>query len=287
MGWTFNNLGEGDCSGTPLALKLSAEFNEFNGVRPLTPSDLYSPRDNADLTHTAFGKAVEIPSEFVAPTTSARSKQKPTSSSTRIYRKRATGPTTSSSAKTHPASDLSTSTPRSTGCNNSKSPNRRTRKPHNKTERPKAEPVDFVYDINVRRKLREQLDAERRRLLQEATARETELRAENKWVFDKRDTSPPRRKQAWQPSPSPSKTVSTPSGSGSSSRASSRLRARASSAPSQRSASSSTSTCHKYSASVSSPRRPHVDAMEDVEASIREFERRLQTQRSLHVESSN
>lgn len=45
-------------------------------------------------------------------------------------------------------------------------------------------PVDFVYDINVRRKLREAIDLERRMLLSETKAKEERLRASNHWIFD-------------------------------------------------------------------------------------------------------
>ncbi|KAG1698052.1 hypothetical protein DVH05_015535 [Phytophthora capsici] len=122
-----------------------------------------------------------------------------------------------------------------------------------KAKNPAAEPVDFVYDIKTRRKLRDQLDAERRRVLLEAKAREAKLRAESKWVFDKRDKSPPRRKQAWQ---SNSQTVNF-SANGC-----------------KRATSATRSKCSSRSSASSS-------CLSDVEMPIREFECRLQSQWNL------
>ncbi|KAE9330212.1 hypothetical protein PR003_g15370 [Phytophthora rubi] len=276
MGWTFKDLDGGD------------------------DRDISGPEDKADLTQTAFGTTVEIPNDFVAPASSTSNKdkarQKATSSNTRIYRKRATRPTASSSAKTHPGDgNLGACSAKS----RAKSPKRRTKRSSSKSDKSKEEPVDFVYDINVRRKLREQLDAERRRVLHEATARETRLRAQNKWVFDKREKSPPRRKQAWQSSSSPRKKSPTldtahlhvKSGAphhskrtaSTSSQSSSTLRAASSSA-----SSASFSTCHWSIPSASqrhhSTHRP-TDDTDDVEISIRDFERRLQTHWGIHGDS--
>ncbi|KAJ8561594.1 hypothetical protein ON010_g8086 [Phytophthora cinnamomi] len=162
MGWAFKGLDGGD--------------NRGMACLSITGRNLDSPQNDSDLSHTAFGATGDIPSDFVAPTTAtskSKLRQKTTSNKPRIYRKRATRPTASSSAKTHPGDGNQSS------CSSLKSPLRRPKKPSGKSEKPNAEPVDFVYDINVRRKLREQLDAERMRVLHEATAREARLRAEN------------------------------------------------------------------------------------------------------------
>ncbi|KAG6620736.1 uncharacterized protein IUM83_11675 [Phytophthora cinnamomi] len=278
MGWAFKGLDGGD------------------------NRDLDSPQNDSDLSHTAFGATGDIPSDFVAPTTAtskSKLRQKTTSNKPRIYRKRATRPTASSSAKTHPGDGNQSS------CSSLKSPLRRPKKPSGKSEKPNAEPVDFVYDINVRRKLREQLDAERMRVLHEATAREARLRAENKWVFDKRDTSPPRRKQAWQSSSSPRKKPPTASLHAAKSStphpcphsqhtaSSSSFSGQRCSAPSRRAASSSassssSSTCSSYSTPAShrhrSAPRPAPNDLDDVETAIRDFERRLETHWSLSLD---
>lgn len=58
-----------------------------------------------------------------------------------------------------------------------------------------SKPVDFVYDVNVRRKLRDEIDNERAKVLHDAAVKEARLRAAHKWVYDKADQSD--RKQAW------------------------------------------------------------------------------------------
>ncbi|KAL3661629.1 hypothetical protein V7S43_013388 [Phytophthora oleae] len=209
--------------------------------------ELGAPRDEEDLSRTGFGDAVEIPDDFIAPSRTI-TRQKPSKSSY-IHRKRASGHT-SSTSKTHSGDSWSLSDQSSL----------QHKKRLYKANKPAAEPVDFVYDINMRRKLREQLDAERRNVLLEAKAREAKLRSESKWVFDKRDNSPPRRKQAWQTNCPVKKTVNLSSSE-------SKARVRATSAPSKRSSrSSSSSTCPS-----------------DVKMSIREFECRLQSQWNLGI----
>ncbi|KAG3191501.1 hypothetical protein PC128_g10912 [Phytophthora cactorum] len=249
MGWTFRNLD--DRGGTGLY-------------------------DEIDISRTAFGNIVEIPNDFVAPTITAsksRTRHESSSNFSRIHRKRAAGPASSSSARIHPGDGQSSCDPQPP-----LQSRRRGHKASTKPAKPQTEPVDFVYDINVRRKLREQLDADRRNNLLKAKAREAALRAENKWVFDKRDKSPPRWKPAWQPS-SPSKRAPIHNSS------SSKTRLRAGSAPNKRPSSSSSSrsssTCHSQR---HRSRAPSTDGTDDVEISIQDFERRLQTQWSLHVD---
>ncbi len=72
-------------------------------------------------------------------------------------------------------------------------------------------PVDFVYDIDVRKEIRAALDHERAKLLRLTKEREQALREPNLWLFDRRDldtvngvpTSPPKKilspkqKQCW------------------------------------------------------------------------------------------
>ncbi|KAG6962299.1 hypothetical protein JG688_00008655 [Phytophthora aleatoria] len=249
MGWTFRNLD--DRGGTGLY-------------------------DEIDISRTAFGNIVEIPNDFVAPTITAsksRTRHESSSNFSRIHCKRAAGPASSSSARIHPGDGQSSCDPQ---------PPLQSRrwghKASTKPAKPQTEPVDFVYDINVRRKLREQLDADRRNNLLKAKAQEAALRAENKWVFDKRDKSPPRRKPAWQPS-SPSKRAPIHNSS------SSKTRLRAGSAPNKRPSSSSSSrSSSTYHSQRHRSRAPSTDGTDDVEISIQDFERRLQTQWSLHVD---
>ncbi|KAG7377599.1 hypothetical protein PHYPSEUDO_011415, partial [Phytophthora pseudosyringae] len=184
--------------------------------------------DGADLDN-----ATETPTDFVPPTvcaSKARTRHKATSTPSRTYRKRATGPPASSSAETHP------------GDGRPPSEQQQHKRPSSRKQpKPTADPIDFVYDINVRRRLREQVDAERSRILQEATAREAKLRAQSRWVFDKRQASPPpRRKQAWQAS------------------------TRSNSSPSSKAADPEKDSRAALAADT-----------DDVELSIREFERRL------------
>ncbi|ETI49243.1 hypothetical protein F443_06843 [Phytophthora nicotianae P1569] len=249
MGWTFRNLDDREDTG------------------------LYTPSDEKDTCRTAFGNVVEIPSDFVAPDIAAsktRTRHKSTSKPSQFYRKRATGLTPSSSAKTYPVDDQFV-------CD--QQPPLQSKKRGHKTSSKPAKlqtmPVDYVYDINVRRKLREQVDADRRNNLLKAKAREAALRAENKWVFDKRDKSPPRRQQAWLSS-SPGKQIPIKSIS-----SSTRTESASSKRPSSSCSSRSTSTCHSQRHRT---RVPYTDDTDDVEISIQDFERRLQTQWSLHVE---
>lgn len=242
MGWTFRNLDDGGPSTSPSAKQERISYDPSHlGVYP-------SSAEN-DASRTAFGNVVKIPNDFVPPaiTTSNRRKHPNLSTNpTRAYCIRATRRNaSSSSANIHPVD-----------CQSS----RNQPPPLQFSRRAKAhtEPVDYVYDINVRRRLREQVDADRRNNLLKAKAREATLRAENKWVFDKRDRTPPRRKRAWQRS-GPIPQVSTRNSS--SSRAGS--------------ASNLSSTCHSQR---HRSRVPFRDDTDDVEMSIQDFERRLQTQ---------
>ncbi|OQR97746.1 hypothetical protein ACHHYP_10106 [Achlya hypogyna] len=54
-------------------------------------------------------------------------------------------------------------------------------------------PVDFVYDVDVRKELRAALDEERKGLLQQAQARERALRDANLWLYDRRQPHSPRK----------------------------------------------------------------------------------------------
>ncbi|OQS00579.1 hypothetical protein THRCLA_21675 [Thraustotheca clavata] len=47
-------------------------------------------------------------------------------------------------------------------------------------------PVDFVYDLDTRKQLREALDKERMELIQQTKEREKTLRVANLWLFDRR-----------------------------------------------------------------------------------------------------
>lgn len=164
-------------------------FRELNGKAScnVDPETLASKQ--RDLVRTAFDEQVDMPLEFVSPRSGAtvsRKKSKPKTcvdqrQTTRIYSKHDTGPTsTRATAQSH-------SSPR--------------KKPG---EWPAAavrsnEPVDYVYDVNVRRKLRDQIDHERVSVRQEVKAKQTQLKAANMWLNE-----PPQpledqcvRKQAW------------------------------------------------------------------------------------------
>jgi hypothetical protein len=54
--------------------------------------------------------------------------------------------------------------------------------------------VDFVYDLSVRRALRERMDAERLETLGRANAKEAQLKADHQWINDTNS-----RKQPWSP----------------------------------------------------------------------------------------
>lgn len=173
-------------------------FRQLNGKAShnLDPETLATKQ--RDLVRTAFDEQVDLPPEFVSPrsaATASRKKSKTKSccveTTTRIYSKHDTGPTTTR-ATAQGASSV--------------------RKNHG--ERPAIrsnEPVDFVYDVNVRRKLREQIDHERASVRQEVKAKQTQMKAANLWLNE-----PPQaledhcvRKQAWAQSSSKKHTTKT------------------------------------------------------------------------------
>lgn len=77
-----------------------------------------------------------------------------------------------------------------------------------------AEPVDFVYDMRTRRRLREEIDNERKQLREDTMARESQLRVQNKWVAadsDKSHTNQlPRPREAWTSEPSAAAPTAAP-----------------------------------------------------------------------------
>nr|CCA17615.1 AlNc14C37G3274 [Albugo laibachii Nc14] len=142
----------------------SKELNDFEYARGWAFRDLRKAGRREDdieealvaekrleWTRTAFGKMVRISDDFVAPVSKAQC-------SSRVRK-----------ARLH-VNKVPTPAP-----------------PSRKMEN--AMPVDFVYDINVRRKLREAIDSERRMLLIETKAKEERLRASNQWVYDATDNS--------------------------------------------------------------------------------------------------
>lgn len=155
---------------------------------------------------TAFGSPVDIPSEFVAPISTAsastttdpksakhKPKKKATAAPSSVYSKRPTGPTAASAGRSSAAGSSShnkevsangTFSTMMKGVNNSTAPNARDRSP-----------VDFEYDLEVRRRLREEIDSERAKMLHDAAEKEAQLRAANKWVCEKGAAGD--RKQAW------------------------------------------------------------------------------------------
>lgn len=146
---------------------------------------------------------MDIPDEFVAPARSSRStktrskhhahseKSHGPSAPSRVYSKRATGTTVSSD---------NTGSKRVVGSSGAM-PSIKTR--HATSASPPApapEPVDFVYDVRMRSRLREGIDRKRSEVREAALAREVQLRAEHKWVADSSDSDKlaraPRR-EAW------------------------------------------------------------------------------------------
>lgn len=179
-----------------------------------------------------------------------------------VYRKRATGATTSSAAKatsSAAASSGSSSHKKPPGAGGSaQSSTKKKNSPHDASlPRKDSEPVDFVYDINVRRKLREEIDSKRIKILHDTTLKEAELRAANKWVYDKTDR--PERKQAWycsdqQHGPREDNDAKSVSNS----RTGVKSAGRASSAASSRSSSSSSAHSKSSSKPVKSSIAPNV-----------------------------
>ena len=166
MGWAFRDL--------------SLHDDDDELLHPTRQSDEELDRE---LTHTALDERVKIPREFVAPhsssnnaTASKKPKKKTTTATpmahSTVYSKHA-------SSKRAP-----TQLKKPTRRNRSRSPDR--------LEDPAD--VDFVYDLNTRRALRERMDAERIHTLHKAVEKETQLRADHKWISD----GTPPRKQAWQ-----------------------------------------------------------------------------------------
>jgi hypothetical protein len=145
---------------------------------------------------------VDIPDEFVAPSRSSRSAKTrskhqghadKTSVPSRVYSKRPTGPTGSSSSND--------STKRPTGTSGTRAS---TKTSHSTTPAPALQPVDFIYDVRIRSKLREEIDRERATVREAVLARETQLRTEHKWVSDGPGADKPSRREAWASDPSTS-----------------------------------------------------------------------------------
>lgn len=173
-----------------------------------------------------------------------------------IYCKRATGATASSAARSAASSSSSHKNKR-LGSAQASIKKKNSPQDASLPPRKESEPVDFVYDIDVRRRLREEIDSERAKIRYDATLKEAELRAANKWVYDKTDR--PGRKQAWhcsdrQHEPREAKaaeSVSNPC-------AEAKSIARASSAASSRSSSSSAHSRASSKPSVKSSIAPNI-----------------------------
>ncbi|CEG36000.1 uncharacterized protein PHALS_00322 [Plasmopara halstedii] len=127
-----------------------------------------------DFSRSAFGNIAKIPDDFVAPTNSS-SMTRGQKSLFPSNRKR-TGKF---------IADSNTEAQRIVESERIQQPPISSKKTRLRKIKLKSEPVDFVYDINVRRKLREQLDADRREVLHKANAREAMLRSKKMWIFDK------------------------------------------------------------------------------------------------------
>ncbi|KAJ0404050.1 hypothetical protein P43SY_004305 [Pythium insidiosum] len=191
MGWSFRDYH---------SREESAEDDELDAE--------YLAAKHQEHTRTAFDTPVRIPDDFVAPSLSlspqpspchGKGKKKKSLVHSRAYSKRATGQTASSAAKhaarsrRHEPSDRSPPASASAG-----------RKTVGLTsqERPSTSPVTGHATTSKRNpvasnsELRALMDAERRELQRRTASREAELRAANRWVFDKRDASQP-RKVAW------------------------------------------------------------------------------------------
>ncbi|KDO23591.1 hypothetical protein SPRG_10786 [Saprolegnia parasitica CBS 223.65] len=110
-----------------------------------------------DATKSAFGAMVAIDPAFVPPQTTRTKKEKTLSRA-------------SSSQSRDPA--------------------RTTYRPQS-AARARAAPVDFVYDMDTRKELRQALDKERKELLQQAQERERKLRDANLWLHDRRNEQGP------------------------------------------------------------------------------------------------
>lgn len=168
-----------------------------------------------ELSYTACGSAVDPPDDFVAPVssgaTSTKRSRKPAKHKTRqlatpmqinASSKRAMGSAASSvgrpacGSSSHKLWDTEASHDRAL------SPKRAGGHSASSANVSHASPVDYVYDINVRRRLREKIDYDRAKALHDATEKESQLRAANKWVYDKsasavHSSAQGDHKQAW------------------------------------------------------------------------------------------
>ncbi|KAH9113879.1 hypothetical protein LEN26_012004 [Aphanomyces euteiches] len=125
-----------------------------------------------DEKRSAFGTTLNTPSDFVP--------SKPVVDNNR--------------KKTRPQSASSTRRPQSASC---------ARK--YETTRPEELPIDFVYDLETRKKLRAAIDSERHELLELNQEREQDLRDADLWLVDKR--RPRKEKVCWS---TPRRNVPTP-----------------------------------------------------------------------------
>lgn len=159
-------------------------FRQLNVKPPPVDSEMLAVK-HRDLLRTAFDDQVALPQDFIAPRSTIASRKKSKAKTcvdetSRVYSRHDTGLTATRAAAHSPSSSS---------------------KKHPTVGR--NDPVDFVYDLNVRRKLREQIENERTSVRQEVKAKQTRLKAANLWL---NECSQPLgdqcvRKQVWaQPS---------------------------------------------------------------------------------------
>ncbi|GLE03131.1 hypothetical protein PINS_up012010 [Pythium insidiosum] len=181
MGWSFRDY-RSHAESADDDLELDAE---------------YLAAKHQELTRTAFDLPVRIPDGFVAPSHAQPSigkgkdtKKKKKLVQSRAYSKRATGQTASSAAKQ--ASRSSDPSPRGKKATDSTAHERSSSPVSHATSKRGASGANATNS-----ELRALMDAERRELQRRAAAKEAELRAVNRWVFDKRDVDQKPRKVAW------------------------------------------------------------------------------------------
>ncbi|ETV99297.1 hypothetical protein H310_08029 [Aphanomyces invadans] len=156
------------CAGPSTSSEAIDAFEHGLGlsIRGFKKACAFAQKDAAlhlDNVRTAFGTACTVPDDFVPPFDNNNALLHDTTNPNLTYlHERCPKP-----AKQRPQS----AAPRRSGGTQPK---------------PKSLPVDFVYDIDIRKQLRTAIDAERRDLLRATQAREALLRDANQWLPNSR-----------------------------------------------------------------------------------------------------
>ncbi|DAZ98961.1 TPA: hypothetical protein N0F65_000493 [Lagenidium giganteum] len=164
------------------ALAQLTQFDCMMGLslRPLTqaaqdPQSQADTNDDEKLRRTAFGAPVELPPDFVGPISP---KPRDKCKDKKQHHPRGNGSSSSSSSGNSNGNGHHTPAP----SDQKRRMVRRT--PRTCEPRPKKEPVDFIYDVDVRRQLAQQMETDRIQLLKQANDKEARLRAAQLWLVE-------------------------------------------------------------------------------------------------------